>query len=56
MVIFLPSLSPIGPANIAPKNPPPVNTDTTAPTSASLGLNWWVKFGDAIASAMTPKS
>lgn len=56
-IVFLrPSQSPTTPANIAPKNAPPVKTETTAPCSALEGLNSALKLAAAMAPAMTPRS
>lgn len=43
-----PSASARIPATKAPKNAPPVNTETTAPVSSSLGLNLLMKDCDAM--------
>ena len=56
MVFFLPNQSPHGPAKPAPMNAPPVNTLTTAPCSAALGLKTARKFSDCTAPAITPRS
>ena len=72
IVNLRPNLSPMGPANRAPKKAPPVKTDTTAPLtwsayytdaanratyrSSGLSPNLALKFSEAMASAMTPRS